>query len=94
MTALPRLHRGSPNPWTGQDARDTQANDPASHLSLYRKALALRRECQLGTGSLQWAEEYCSEGSLAFLNGNTLVLITPVTNPCHCPQEPSSRGPP
>ncbi|WP_104112048.1 glycoside hydrolase family 13 protein [Arthrobacter sp. N199823] len=78
-------------PWLPQPldwssyARDSQANDPASHLSLYRKALALRRELQLGTGSLQWAEEYCSEGSLAFLNGSTLVLINTGNEPLRLP---------
>lgn len=65
-----------PQPLDWSDyARDAQANDPASHLALYRKALALRRELNLGTGSLAWAEEYCTEHSLAFLNGSTLVLI-------------------
>ena len=78
-------------PWLPQPpnwpsyARDTQANDPASHLSLYRKALALRRELKLGTGSLQWAEKYCTEDSLAFLNGSTLVLINTGSEPLALP---------
>ena len=73
-----------PLDWSGY-ARDAQANDPASHLSLYRKALALRRELKLGTGSLQWAEDYCTENSLAFLNGTTLVLINTGSEPLELP---------
>lgn len=78
-------------PWLPQPldwssyARDTQVNDPASHLSLYRKALALRSELKLGTGSLQWAEDYCSENSLAFLNETTLVLINTGSEPMTLP---------
>lgn len=72
---------GPATPWLPQPAgwetyaRDAQAGDPASHLTLYRAALKLRRELWLGTGALQWAEEFCTGASLAFLNGDTLVLI-------------------
>lgn len=68
-------------PWLPQPegweryARDALANHPASHLSLYRAALKLRRELQLGTGSLAWAEEWCTADTLAFLNGDTMALI-------------------
>jgi alpha-glucosidase len=37
--------------------------------------LNLRRELGLGRGSLSWAEELCSSSSLAFLNGNVLVVM-------------------
>ncbi|SEE79709.1 alpha-glucosidase [Arthrobacter alpinus] len=78
-------------PWLPQPAdwqsyaRDTQAGDPASHLALYSNALKLRRELKLGTGSLQWAEEFCTEHSLAFLNGSTLVLLNTGTEPLQLP---------
>ncbi|PYI39525.1 alpha-amylase [Arthrobacter psychrolactophilus] len=68
-------------PWLPQPldwqsyARDAQASDPTSHLAMYQHALATRRELGLGTGSLQWAEDFCSERSLAFLNGDTLVIL-------------------
>ncbi|MGW9412856.1 glycoside hydrolase family 13 protein [Arthrobacter cupressi] len=56
-------------------ARDVQAADPASHLSVYRRALELRREFGLGTGSLAWAESWCRHGALAFVNGTILVML-------------------
>lgn len=37
--------------------------------------LGLRRELDLGRGSLAWAEEWCTGSSLAYLNGATLVLM-------------------
>ncbi|WP_422935537.1 glycoside hydrolase family 13 protein [Sinomonas sp. P47F7] len=56
-------------------ARDAQAADPASHLSLYREALGLRREHDLGAGSLAWADELSVGGVLAFVNGTILVML-------------------
>jgi alpha-glucosidase len=69
------------DPWLPQPAsftelaRDAQAGDPSSHLNLYRRMLSLRRELGLGRGSLSWAEELCSSSSLAFLNGDVLVVM-------------------
>jgi alpha-glucosidase len=37
--------------------------------------LELRTTHRLGEGSLAWVEDYCSETSLAYLNGNTLVMM-------------------
>ena len=37
-------------------AADVQEQDPASTLSLYRRALSVRRELGLGTGVLTWSE--------------------------------------
>jgi alpha-glucosidase len=37
--------------------------------------LALRRELGLGSGSLAWAEDWCSGSSLAYVNGATLVIM-------------------
>ena len=52
-----------------------QAADPASHLSIYRRALEVRREFGLGAGSLAWAESWCRHGVLAFVNGTILVML-------------------
>ncbi|MFT4219649.1 MAG: hypothetical protein QM611_03935 [Microbacterium sp.] len=41
--------------WFASLAVDAQASDPASMLSLYRRALALRRELQSGE-QLEWVE--------------------------------------
>ncbi|MHA7306553.1 glycoside hydrolase family 13 protein [Arthrobacter sp. TMN-49] len=73
-----------PADWNGY-ARDTQAASPTSHLALYQRALRSRRDRALGTGSLQWAEDYCTDHSLGFLNGNTLVLINTGDAPLQLP---------
>jgi alpha-glucosidase len=44
-------------------------------LNLYRRMLNVRRELDLGRGSLAWAEEWCTASSLAFLNGDILVVM-------------------
>ena len=68
-------------PWLPQPesfaelARDAQAASPSSHLNLYRRMLAVRRELGLGRGSLAWAEDWCTDTCLAYLNGTTLVLL-------------------
>ncbi|WP_320537516.1 glycoside hydrolase family 13 protein [Pseudarthrobacter sp. IC2-21] len=59
----------------GELARDAQAAAPSSHLNLYRSMLALRRGLDLGSGSLAWAEDWCSGSSLAYVNGTTLVIM-------------------
>lgn len=69
------------DPWLPQPkswptlARDQQESDPASHLNLYRALLAERARLRLGAGSLAWVEDYCTESTLAYLNGNTLVVM-------------------
>ncbi len=78
-------------PWLPQPesfaglARDTQAASPSSHLNLYRRMLAVRRELGLGQGSLAWAEEWCTDTCLAFLNGTTLVLLNAGQEPVELP---------
>jgi alpha-glucosidase len=68
-------------PWLPQPesfrelARDAQAEQPSSHLNLYRRMLAMRRELDLGRGSLAWLESWCTDTSLAYLNGTTLVVM-------------------
>ncbi|MEO5779556.1 MAG: glycoside hydrolase family 13 protein [Arthrobacter oryzae] len=72
---------GGQDPWLPQPAsfdalsRDAQDVSPSSHLNLYRRTLALRRELRLGQGSLSWMEAWCTDTSLAFLNGTTAILI-------------------
>ena len=47
--------------------------------------LAVRRELGLGQGSLAWAEEWCTDTCLAFLNGTTLVLLNAGHEPVDMP---------
>lgn len=81
-SAEPFLGFGSgAEPWLPQPAafaalaRNQQINDPSSHLNLYVRALTLRRTLGLGTGSLAWAERWCSDTALAYVNGTTLVVM-------------------
>ncbi|HET7140467.1 MAG TPA: alpha-amylase, partial [Arthrobacter sp.] len=66
-------------------ARDAQAASPSSHLSLYRNMLGLRRELRLGSGSLAWADDWCTGSSLAYMNGDTLVLMNLNHEPLEMP---------
>lgn len=78
-------------PWLPQPesfarlSRDLQASSGTSHLALYRSMLALRRELDLGRGSLQWAEAWCTGSSLAYLNGNVLVVMNMNHEPLELP---------
>ena len=54
-------------------ARDAQAADAASTLSLYRSLLTLRRARGLGAGSLEWLAGFSAD-VLAFRNGNVTVI--------------------
>ena len=55
-------------------ARDLQRGVAGSTLELYKRLLKLRREFDLGNGSLSWREELCDEGTLAYENNGILVL--------------------
>jgi alpha-glucosidase len=37
--------------------------------------LAMRRERGLGQGSLAWLESWCTDSSLAYVNGSTMVVM-------------------
>ncbi|MCC9145820.1 MULTISPECIES: glycoside hydrolase family 13 protein [unclassified Arthrobacter] len=63
-----------PQGW-GELARGVQREDPDSTLNLYRIALDLRRELDLGNGSLAWWPGYDSEQVLAFANGNVIAVM-------------------
>lgn len=66
-------------------ARDVQAASPSSHLSLYRTILRLRRDLNLGRGSLAWPEDWCTDSSLGYVNGTTLVLMNLNHDPLEMP---------
>jgi alpha-glucosidase len=61
-----------PGDWA-RFARDSQAGVPGSTLELYRSALALRRELNLGGGSLTWVKGYGSS-VVAYTNGPITVI--------------------
>jgi alpha-glucosidase len=54
-------------------ARDAQAGIPGSTLELYRTALALRRQHDLGMGSVAWIDSY-GKDVVAFRNGEVTVV--------------------
>ena len=72
-----------PSSWA-QLARNAQAADPDSTLSLYRSLLALRREHGLGDGALEWLGGFDAD-VLAFRNGDVTVVANlgkkPITLP-------------
>ena len=55
-------------------SRDQQEGVAGSTLELYKHALKLRREFNLGEGSFEWAAEFVSKSSLGFRNGEILVV--------------------
>lgn len=65
-------------PWLPQPARwstlahSEQKDDPSSTLEFYRRALRLRREFDLGAGSIEWTETPPSQ--LQFARGRLTVL--------------------
>ncbi|QEW01723.1 glycoside hydrolase family 13 protein [Microbacterium lushaniae] len=54
-------------------AREVQATDPDSTLSLYRTLLAERRARSLGSGALEWLDGF-GDGVVAFRNGSLTVI--------------------
>ena len=55
-------------------SRDKQEGVAGSTLELYKHALKLRRNLKLGEGSFEWVDEFVSESSLGFRNGEILVV--------------------
>jgi alpha-glucosidase len=55
-------------------SRDQQDGVAGSTLELYKQALKLRKELQLGEGSFEWAQEFTTADSLGFVNGDILVV--------------------
>lgn len=77
-----------PENWS-QFARDRQEGVPDSTLELYKRALALRAEHDLGNGALEWLEGYGSE-AIAFRNSRVTVIANTGTEPV---QLPAGDGP-
>jgi alpha-glucosidase len=61
-----------PADW-GPYARDAQRGREGSTLEMYRTALAVRAEQDLGLGDMQWLPGY-DETVVAFRNGNVIVI--------------------
>ena len=55
-------------------SRDQQDGVEGSTLELYKHALQVRKDLQLGEGSFDWAPEFNGEHSLGFRNGELLVV--------------------
>lgn len=55
-------------------ARDQQEGVKGSTLELYKHALKLRKNLRIGEGSFEWVNEYVTEHSLGFRNGEILVI--------------------
>lgn len=61
-------------------ARDLQEEVEGSTLENYKWALAKRKELNLGNGTFEWVEEFCSDTVLAYRNGTLLVTHNFETN--------------
>lgn len=72
-----------PDGWGGY-ARDTQSGVAGSTLEMYRSALALRREHQLGVGELVWEDS--PAGVLRFRNGLVRVVANTGTASAPLPE--------
>jgi alpha-glucosidase len=55
-------------------ARSEQRGVAGSTLELYRQLLKIRKEFNMGLGSLRWVEELCDETTLAFDNSGVRVI--------------------
>jgi alpha-glucosidase len=53
---------------------------------MYREALELRKELNLGSGSFEWVPEYTSDTALAFKNLGILVIHNFGTNSLPLPE--------
>jgi len=65
-------------------ARDAQTGVSGSTLELYKRALRIRREFDLGLGSLTWIEGM-GENVLAFTNGSVSVFANYSDSPATLP---------
>jgi alpha-glucosidase len=55
-------------------SRDLQEGVSGSTLEMYKDALKLRSELDLGQGSFEWVEELCNQDVLTFRNNGILVI--------------------
>ncbi|MEV8267769.1 glycoside hydrolase family 13 protein [Microbacterium sp. NPDC076911] len=68
----------------GEYARERQLADPDSTLSLYRKALSLRRDYQLGAGHFSWSA-HDGGATISFTTGAVSVLANTGSSPVEPP---------
>ena len=68
----------------GRYARDLQEVEPTSTLGMYRSALALRHELDLGRGPLEWTSEP-GAAVLAFRRGHLRVICNIGPDPVRLP---------
>ena len=73
-----------PPDWAGLSVQ-SQTNDPDSTLSLYRAALRMRREMNLGSGSVLW--EITPPRVLGFRNGLVHCWMNTAVAPVELPKE-------
>ncbi len=57
-----------------QYSRDLQEGVTGSTLELYKLAIRLRHDLQLGDGSFEWIAEFTNERALGFRNGDLVVI--------------------
>ncbi|MDO9395604.1 MAG: glycoside hydrolase family 13 protein [Herbiconiux sp.] len=74
-----------PKNWDGF-ARASQEGVPDSTLELYKRALALRSQHHLGTGTLEWLDGY-GRDVIAFVNNGVTVIANVGTTPVELPAE-------
>lgn len=80
-------------PWWGRYALDRQAGVPGSTYEMYRTALRLRRDLDLGSGSLAWWDwppaqpERGDAGVVAFVNNGVGVLANLRPEPVPLPED-------
>lgn len=67
-------------------SRDQQDGVAGSTLELYKHALKLRKQLQLGEGSFEWASEFVNQDALGFRNGEILVVHNFGHEPITLPQ--------
>lgn len=73
-----------PEAWAAL-SRDVQGQDEYSVLSLYRRALGLRRDLKLGAGSLDWLEDFTPSDCVTFVNNGVLVMMNMGAEPVDLP---------
>jgi alpha-glucosidase len=85
----PSLGFGNASPWLPQPAvfaelaADQQTADPESTLTLYRRAIELRRSQWVGAGPLEWLN--LGTGTLAFRRGAMTCVINLTAEPIDLP---------
>ena len=67
-------------------SRNLQERDPNSTLSLYKEALDLRKALELGEGNFSWQPGLTNSQTLAYQNGEILVIHNFGSTPVALPQ--------